>query len=351
MRPLGKQVLDDFLEVGEEPGVVHRQPAPQRIAVEQALIEVGLFAVTNLFEPAADDAVDDGLFLVGGQVQAMRGATAQGLAAPTARKDEVDRRKEFSPPEPFDHRKQVIFGGPPYLRQADVGRGFILRPQAGLPRDASARVEQRIEVVAHGQPESQLDRALADADGGDVTALQAHPVGDLLVVADGGREADELDVCRRLDDDLFPDRPSREVVDVMNLVQDDVADLRQPLRLFVDQVAQDLGGHDHHRRARVDGVLAGHEPDVALAVAARVVAKLLVGEGLQRRGVDRPRLGREGAEDRVVRDHGLARAGGRRDEHPLVGFELLDRLDLEGIKRPGERRLKGVDQRPGQVAR
>src|SRR5207245_5964523 len=86
-------------------------------------------------------------------------------------------------------------------------------------------------VVAHRQPEAELDREAGDADGGDVTALLRHPIGDFLKVADGGRQTDELDVGRCLDDDLFPDGAARKVVDVVNLVEDDIADPLKAIRV------------------------------------------------------------------------------------------------------------------------
>jgi len=68
-------------------------------------------------------------------------------------------------------------------------------------------IEERVEVIAHGEPEPQLDRSFGHADGGDVAPLLAHPAGDFLEVADGRREPDELDVSRGLDDDSSQTAP------------------------------------------------------------------------------------------------------------------------------------------------
>ena len=146
----------------------------------------------------------------------------------------------------------------------------------GLARDTTLLVEQRIELVAHRQPEAELDRSPGDADGRDVAALHAHPLGNFLEIADGRRQPDELDVARGLDDDLFPDGATWKIVDVVDLVEDDVAHPLQPLRVFINKVAQDLGGHHHHWRQRVDGVLARDQPDIAVAVQAAVIPVLLV---------------------------------------------------------------------------
>ena len=113
-------------------------------------------------------------------------------------------------------------------------------------------------------------------------------------------------MARCLNDDLLPDRPARKIIDVVNLVEDDVADAVQPLGILVNQVAEDFGRHDYHRGQRVDGVFAGHEADVPLSMLAPVVAELLVGERLQRGRVDRARVGLQRPQNRVVGDHGLA---------------------------------------------
>ena len=111
---------------------------------------------------------------------------------------------------------------------------------------------------------------------------------------------------RRLDNDLLPDGAAGEVIDVMNFVEDDVADLLQPLRILIDKVAQDLRRHDDDGGARVDGVLAGHEADVTLAMKSLVVVIFLVGQCFQGRRVNRARVGLEAPEDGVVGDNGLS---------------------------------------------
>jgi hypothetical protein len=74
-----------------------------------------------------------------------------------------------------------------------------------------------------------------------------------------------------------------------------------------------------------------------------VVTVFLVGQRFQRRGVNRARVGFEASEDGVVRDDGLARTRWGGYEYALMSLKFLDRLDLEGIERPGQRSLKPVD--------
>ena len=272
-------------------------------------------------------------------------AACQRLAAAAPRKDEVDRRQEFAAPKTLDHGEQVVLRRPSQLGEPVVGRCLRLGPLARLTWDATLLVEQGIELVAHREPDPKLHRTLGDAHGGDVAALEAHPVRDFLEVADGRGEADELDVRRRLDDDLLPDRAAREVIDVMDFVEDDVADLLQSLRVLINKVAQDLRRHDDDRGPGVEGVLAGDEANVTLAMEPLVVAILLVGQRFQRRRINRARVGLEAAKDGVIGDDGLAGARGCGNQHALVRLQLFDSLHLKGIERPGQCCLKRVDQR------
>ena len=131
-------------------------------------------------------------------------------------------------------------------------------------------------------------------------------MGQFAVVADGRREADELDVGGRLDDDLFPHRSAREVVDVVHLVQHHVAHLVETGQVLVDEVAQDLGGHDHDRGAVVDGVLTGNQADLRGAVLLHEVVVLLVAQGLEGCRVDDPGPLTQGTEVAVVGHHRLS---------------------------------------------
>jgi len=63
----------------------------------------------------------------------------------------------------------------------------------------------------------------------------------------------------------------------MDLVEDDVVDPLQPLRILIDKVRR-ISCHYDHRRRRVDRVFAGHQADVALtrgAVGSRGISGLI----------------------------------------------------------------------------
>ncbi len=272
-----EELFDELLEVGEEAGMVHRQPAPERFPIEQIAIKLGFIGILDLLQASSERRIDLRFLGVGGQVETVDRATCQRLAAAASRKDEVDRRQEFAAPKTVDHGEQVVLRWPSQLGEPVVGRRLRLSSLARLTWDAALLVEQGIELVAHREPEPKFDWTLGHAYGGDVATLQAHPLRDFLEVADGRGEADELDVRRRLDDDLLPDGAAREVIDVVDFVEDDVADLLQPLRVLINKVAQDLRRHDDDWSAGVDGVLAGDEADVTLAMEPHVVAVFLVG--------------------------------------------------------------------------
>src|SRR5205807_6627003 len=101
-----KESFDQFLEIGEETGVVHRQPPTERVPIEQIAIELGFIGIVDLLEASLDRRVDLGFFAVSGQVETVNRTACQRLPAAAPRKDEVDRRQEFAAPKTLDHGKQ-----------------------------------------------------------------------------------------------------------------------------------------------------------------------------------------------------------------------------------------------------
>ena len=151
-----------------------------------------------------------------------------------------------------------------------------------------------------------------------------------------------------MDDHLFPHPAAEPVGEVVHLVHHHV---RQPLERAgarVEHVAQHLGGHHHHRRVAVDRVVAGQQADLLGAVAGDQVVVLLVGQRLDRRGVEAlaPRRWRRRAVGRrrvvgpppqrqvygELADHRLAGAGGRAHQHPAAPLQRLTRLTLEVVE-------------------
>src|SRR5206468_3311780 len=85
-----------------------------------------------------------------------------------------------------------------------------------------------------------------------------------------------LDFTGEVDDHLFPDGPAETVCKVMNLVHDNVAQAGKGVRVRVQHVAEDFGGHDDDGRLAVDGGVAGEEANVGRAVLFRELRELLV---------------------------------------------------------------------------
>ena len=69
-----------------------------------------------------------------------------------------------------------------------------------------------------------------------------------------------------------------------------------------------------------------------LPYCSREIPELLVGERLERGGVERPPTGLTGAVDAVLGDHGLAAAGRCGDDDVLAGVERLERIELEPVE-------------------
>ena len=119
----------------------------------------------------------------------------------------------------------------------------------------------------------------------------------------------------------------------MDFVEHHVAHEVEARGVFVDEVAEDLGGHHDHGGVVVDRVLAGHQSNSSFAVLAHEVVVFLVAQRLQWRRVDDLGSIPKRAEDRVLGDDRLA--AGRRcaDEHPAgPGVQLVDRLALERVE-------------------
>ena len=146
------------------------------------------------------------------------------------------------------------------------------------------------------------------------------------------------DLRREVDDHLLPDRAAEPVGEVVDLVHDDVPEPHEGGRGRIHHVAEHLGGHDDDRRLAVDRGVTGEQADVAGAVATHEVGVLLVGEGLDRRGVERLSPGRHREVDGELAHHRLAGAGRGGDEDAVARLQRLARLELERVQREAQRR-------------
>jgi hypothetical protein len=92
----------------------------------------------------------------------------------------------------------------------------------------------------------------------------------------------------------------------VDLVEDDDPQIVQDGARLVDHVAQDLRRHHDQRSLAVDAVVSCEQPDVAGRVGAREVPELLVREGLERRGVEKPLALGAGFFQGILGNHRLA---------------------------------------------
>ena len=161
----------------------------------------------------------------------------------------------------------------------------------------------------------------------------ADPVTELFRVGDGGGQTHDGHGGGQVDQHLLPDRPAIRVLQVVHLVHHDRLEPRERVAALVQHVAQHLGRHDDDRRLTVDRVVPGQQPHPIGPVGGHEIAELLVGQRLERRGVEAFASRVQRPFERELRDHRLARArgGGHQHRGPLgLG---IDRLPLEGIQR------------------
>ena len=145
-----------------------------------------------------------------------------------------------------------------------------------------------------------------------------------------------------MDDHLLPHRAAVRVLQVVDLVEHDVAQAPQRRRVGVDHVAQDFRRHHHDRCLAVDRVVPGEEPDARGAVTPAEVAELLVRQRLEGCRVEGLGTLVERLGHRVLGDDGLPRAGRGGHEHRPARVESVERTGLERVELEAERRDERV---------
>ncbi len=211
-------------------------------------------------------------------------------------------------------------------------RALGVRPVGDQGRDDPQRVLHR---VGHGIEVLELHRSVVLDDRRRGPPYLGEPGRQLLRVRHRGRQADQAHVGRDVDDHLLPHRPPVGVLEVVDLVEHDEAQVLE-VPAGVDHVAEDLGGHHDHLGVSVDAVVAREQADSVGAVAPHQVAVLLVRQGLDRRRVEDPAvvLGQHPV-DGVLGHHGLAGSGRSGDQHRLPPVDGRDRLLLERVEDEG----------------
>ena len=104
----------------------------------------------------------------------------------------------------------------------------------------------------------------------------AHPCSQLVGVRNSGRQCNDPDVRRKVNDDFLPHRPAKVVLQVVHFVHHDHIGGGEALWLGVQHVAQHFGGHHHSGRVAIDRVVAGQQANVVGAEPAPQITKLLI---------------------------------------------------------------------------
>ncbi len=114
------------------------------------------------------------------------------------------------------------------------------------------------------------------------------PIGQILCIADGSREADQPHVGRRTDDGLLPHRTTADIAEVVQFVEDDVTNIghgrgddllatcKAISALFQKHIAVDLGGHDDDGGSAIFYNIARHQPNGIEPIEGTQIAIFLV---------------------------------------------------------------------------
>ncbi|SIJ32593.1 Uncharacterised protein [Mycobacteroides abscessus subsp. abscessus] len=333
--PGGEELLDELLELRDHARVVGGDAAEEALA-ERVVAEDPQILRRQLLAQPLESRVDDDVVLAGVEVGARGDVLLDGLITAVAGEDEHDRREHPRLGEGGDDL------GPAGAAEPGAIAALALRPgsavRAGRVRerrvDALGVVmgEEVVHPVADEGVVDERDRAVGGRDDGRRPPDLAQPRSELLDVGHGRRERDDLDAFGQVDDHLLPHGTAEPVGEVVDLVEDDEAEVIEAARVVVEHVAQDLGGHDDDRRIPADRRVPGEESDVLGAVDGDEIGELLVAQRLDRGGVEHPGAGVHREVDGELGDDRLAGPGRRGDEDVLALLELLARLDLEVVE-------------------
>ena len=340
-QPGGEQFLDDFLEGGQHPGMMGRDPAPQ--PVQPFAVAQNDQVLGGYFGRAALSGLLDQVRLFRrGQPQARGQALLHCRVTAGPAEDERDRGQQPGGVQAGDHvgpvgrrepaRPAAAPAGPAWRLALDPGVALRDPQQLGIDPGMVVVGEQVVEPVPGQHVLPQRHGPVLVHDHRRPAADLIKPVAELLGVAHGRGQGHHADRLGQVDDHFFPDRAARGVGQVVHLVQDDVAEARQRRRSGIQHVAQHLGGHHHHRRLAVDAVVPGEQAHGLVVVPADQVGVLLVGQGLDRRGVEALAALAQRQVHGELADHGLARPGGRGDQHAAARAQRAAGRNLEVIE-------------------
>jgi hypothetical protein len=186
----------------------------------------------------------------------------------------------------------------------------------------------RVELVADQVELLQRDRTLLLDDHPGRAPEGRQPLSELLGVGHRGRQAHHGHRQREVDQDFFPHGASIGVLEVVDLVHDHDIEVLEGGAPLVQHVPEHLRGHDHDGGLAVDRVVAGQEPHAAGSVLGHEIPELLVGQRLERRGVERLPSSGQGSLDGELGHHRLAGARRGGHQHGLARLQRADRPHL-----------------------
>ena len=102
----------------------------------------------------------------------------------------------------------------------------------------------------------------------------------------------------------------------MDLIEDDMGDPLEAAEILVQDIAEDLRGHDGHIGQGIDHDVPGDDADAVRTIERLEFLELLVGEGFDGRGIDDPVAVEDGPVDQVIGDQRLADPGRARTPGP-----------------------------------
>ena len=224
--------------------------------------------------------------------QTLHAEIAHCLVATAAAEDEIDGRQHVALSH-LRHHETDRRG----LRLRRTGRTPLALVALGCTPDLAVGMQSRALIVeervqAFGTAEAELQRHRSEVaehqTGGAMDPF--NPIGELPCIGHRGRQRDELNRGRAVNDRFFPDGASLGIVHVVALVQHHGFHIRQwivmLIRLGVKHVPEDFRGHHHDRGFAIDAEIACHQADVLGAELLAEITKLLIGQRLQRRGVE-----------------------------------------------------------------
>jgi hypothetical protein len=324
--PLEEQ-LDEALHGGQDARVVEPHPHAERL--EDGLVERRLRDGRVIGDLLADRLVHLALLLAREQRLALGQDRLHGSLAARAAEDEVDGGQPAAALQLVEHHGGIHHPARVPAPAVVVAAVALLAEQTHLAvTDRVVGVDLAGEI---GDQVLQRHRPVRMGDGHDRPVHQADPVRDLVHVAHGGGQRDQGHVLRAVDDDLLPHRPPPLVAHVVALVEHHRVEALEPAR--VEHVAQDLGGHHHHRRAGVHLDVPGEDAHLLGPPLTDEIGVLLVGERLERSGVGDAPAAVERGVDGELRHQGLARAGRRGHDHRLAVEDGRDGPELEVVER------------------